>query len=66
MGLEYVDIFYFYCVDENTLMEETAFALAYAVQSGKALYVGIFFYLLERTQKMVELLREWKILLLIY
>ena len=34
MGLEYVDIFYSHRVDENTPMEETASALAHAVQSG--------------------------------
>ncbi|HCQ4572618.1 TPA: L-glyceraldehyde 3-phosphate reductase [Escherichia albertii] len=66
MGLEYVDIFYSHRVDENTSMEETASALAHAVQSGKALYVGISSYSPERTQKMVELLREWKIPLLIH
>lgn len=63
MGLEYVDIFR---VDENTPMEETAAALAQAVQSGKALYVGISSYSTERTQKMADLLREWKIPLLIH
>lgn len=51
MGLEYVDIFYSHRVDENTPMEETASALAHAVQSGKALYVGISSYSPERTQK---------------
>ena len=66
MGLEYVDIFYSHRVDENTPMEETASALAHAVQSGKALYVGISSYSPERTQKMVALLREWKIPLLIH
>ncbi|EHE9875139.1 L-glyceraldehyde 3-phosphate reductase [Escherichia coli] len=66
MGLEYVDIFYSHRVDENTPMEETASALAHAVQSGKALYVGISSYSPERTQKMVGLLREWKIPLLIH
>ena len=66
MGLEYVDIFYSHRVDENTPMEETASALAHAVQSGKALYVGISSYSPERTQKMVELLCEWKIPLLIH
>lgn len=35
-GLDYVDIFYSHRVDENTPMEETAAALAQAVQSGKA------------------------------
>lgn len=51
IGLEYVDIFYSHRVDENTPMEETASALAHAVQSGKALYVGISSYSPERTQK---------------
>ena len=66
MGLEYVDIFYSHRVDENTPMEETAAALAHAVQSGKALYVGISSYSTARTQKMADLLREWKIPLLIH
>ncbi|MBU4683785.1 L-glyceraldehyde 3-phosphate reductase [Cedecea davisae] len=66
MGLDYVDIFYSHRVDEKTPMEETASALAQAVQSGKALYVGISSYSSERTQKMVDLLREWKIPLLIH
>ncbi|WP_312690821.1 aldo/keto reductase [Kosakonia sp.] len=66
MGLEYVDIFYSHRVDENTPMEETAAALAQAVQSGKALYVGISSYSTERTRQMAALLREWKIPLLIH
>lgn len=66
MGLDYVDIFYSHRVDENTPMEETAAALAHAVQSGKALYIGISSYSSERTQKMAELLREWKVPLLIH
>lgn len=66
MGLEYVDIFYSHRVDEKTPMEETAAALAQAVQSGKALYVGISSYSTERTRQMAALLREWKIPLLIH
>ncbi len=66
MGLDYVDIFYSHRVDENTPMEETAAALAQAVQSGKAMYIGISSYSSERTQKMAELLREWKVPLLIH
>ncbi len=66
MGVEYVDIFYSHRVDENTPMEETAAALAHAVQSGKALYVGISSYSTERTAAMTKLLREWKIPLLIH
>lgn len=66
MGLDYVDIFYSHRVDENTPMEETAAALAQAVKSGKALYVGISSYSPERTQQMAALLRDWKIPLLIH
>lgn len=66
MGVEYVDIFYSHRVDEKTPMEETAAALAQAVQSGKALYVGLSSYSTERTQQMAALLREWKIPLLIH
>ncbi|WP_130100237.1 aldo/keto reductase [Siccibacter turicensis] len=66
LGVAYVDIFYSHRVDESTPMEETAAALAHAVQSGKALYVGISSYSAERTQAMADLLREWKIPLLIH
>ncbi len=66
MGLDYVDIFYSHRVDENTPMEETASALAQAVQSGKALYVGISSYSPARTEQMASMLREWKIPLLIH
>lgn len=66
LGLDYVDIFYSHRVDERTPMEETAAALAHAVQSGKALYVGVSSYSPERTQKMADLLREWKVPLLIH
>lgn len=44
MGLEYVDIFYHHRMDPNTPLEETMGALAQAVQSGKALYVGLSNY----------------------
>jgi L-glyceraldehyde 3-phosphate reductase len=40
MGLEYVDIFYSHRVDENTPMEETAAALAHAVQAVKRCISG--------------------------
>ncbi|MFP1462283.1 aldo/keto reductase [Escherichia coli] len=64
MGLEYVDIFII--ASMKIRRWKTASALAHAVQSGKALYVGISSYSPERTQKMVELLHEWKIPLLIH
>ena len=44
MGLEYVDIFYHHRPDPETPLEETMGALAQAVQSGKALYVGLSNY----------------------
>ena len=44
LGLEYVDIFYHHRMDPDTPLEETMGALASAVQSGKALYVGLSNY----------------------
>lgn len=44
MGLEYVDIFYHHRMDPVTPLEETMGALAQAVSSGKALYVGLSNY----------------------
>lgn len=44
MGLDYVDIFYHHRMDPETPLEETMGALATAVQSGKALYVGLSNY----------------------
>ncbi len=60
MGLEYVDIFYHHHMDPNTPLEETMGALASAVQSGKALYVGLSNYNGERLQQAVAILNEWK------
>ena len=44
MGIDYVDIFYHHRMDPETPLEETMGALAQAVQSGKALYVGLSRY----------------------
>jgi len=44
MGLDYVDIFYHHRMDPATPLEETMEALAQAVHSGKALYVGLSNY----------------------
>jgi L-glyceraldehyde 3-phosphate reductase len=44
MGLDYVDIFYSHRPDPETPIEETMGALADAVRSGRALYVGISNY----------------------
>ena len=60
MGLDYVDIFYHHRPDPDTPLEETMQALADLVRSGKALYVGISNYPLERARQAIALLRELK------
>ncbi len=66
MGLDYVDIFYSHRFDAHTPLEETAGALATAVHSGRALYVGISSYSPASTRKMAALLAEHKVPLLIH
>jgi len=66
MGVDYVDIFYSHRFDPDTPLEETASALATAVQQGKALYVGISSYSGSKTREMAALLAEWKVPLLIH
>jgi len=61
MGLDYVDIFYSHRHDPNTPLEETMGALATAVNSGRALYVGISSYGPEKTHAALALLRELKV-----
>jgi L-glyceraldehyde 3-phosphate reductase len=66
MGLDYVDIFYSHRFDPETPLEETVGALASAVHSGKALYVGISSYSSARTREAARLLAELKVPLLIH
>ncbi len=66
LGVDYVDIFYSHRFDADTPLEETAGALASAVQQGKALYVGVSSYSAARTREIAGLLREWKVPLLIH
>ncbi len=66
MGLEYVDIFYSHRPDMETPLEETMGALAHAVKSGKALYVGISNYPAEVTEKAAGLLAQMGVPLLIH
>ena len=61
MGLDYVDIFYHHRMDPNTPLEETMGALATAVQSGKALYVGLSNYDGETLKKATALLAELRV-----
>ncbi|MET0590946.1 MAG: L-glyceraldehyde 3-phosphate reductase [Naasia sp.] len=66
MDLDYVDVFYHHRPDPETPIEETASALASAVQSGRALYVGVSNYDPEQTAAMVTALAEHRIPLLIH
>ncbi|MCU1731153.1 MULTISPECIES: L-glyceraldehyde 3-phosphate reductase [unclassified Pseudomonas] len=66
LGVDYVDIFYSHRFDPDTPLEETASALATAVQQGKALYVGISSYSGVKTREIARLLQEWKVPLLIH
>ena len=58
LGLEYVDIFYHRRPDPETPLEETMGALAQAVSSGKALYVGLSNYDGERLEQAKAILDE--------
>lgn len=58
LGLDYVDIFYHHCPDNDTPLEETMGALAQIVASGKALYVGLSNYDGERLAKASAILDE--------
>ena len=66
MGLDYVDIFYSHRPDPETPLEETCDALAQAVKSGKALYVGVSNYGPEQTARAYDLLKERGVTLLIH
>ena len=61
LGLDYVDLFYSHRFDPNTPLEETMGALATAVSSGRALYVGISSYGPRKTREAAALLREMKV-----
>ncbi len=58
MGLDYVDIFYHHRMDPETPLEETMGALAQAVASGKALYVGLSNYDGVTLEKASAILKE--------
>ncbi len=66
MGLDYVDIFYSHRPDAETPLEETMGALAQAVRSGKALYVGLSNYPADRTREASRLLRSMGVPCLIH
>jgi len=65
-GLDYFDIFYSHRPDPETPLEETLGALATAVKSGKALYVGISSYDADMTRRAAEILSAERIHLLVH
>ncbi len=65
-GLDYFDIFYSHRPDPETPLEETMGALASAVKSGKALYVGLSNYDAETTRRAAGMLRAEGVPLLIH
>jgi L-glyceraldehyde 3-phosphate reductase len=66
MQLDYVDIFYSHRPDPDTPLEETMAALAHAVVSGKALYVGISNYSPQQTSEAIKVLRNLQLPCLIH
>lgn len=61
LGLPYVDIFYHHRMDPETPLEETMGALAQAVRSGKALYVGLSNYNGPTLEKASAILEDLKV-----
>ena len=66
MKLDYVDIFYSHRPDPNTPLEETMGALVQALDSGKALYVGLSSYDAEQTLLALDILEEMGVSCLIH
>ena len=58
LRLDYVDIFYSHRPDPDTALEETMSALATAVNSGRALYVGLSKYPPKMLKRAVKLLKD--------
>jgi L-glyceraldehyde 3-phosphate reductase len=66
VGVDYFDIFYSHRFDPDTPLEETMGALATAVRSGRALYVGISSYSATKTREAAAILRAEGVPLLIH
>lgn len=66
MRLDYVDIFYSHRYDPETPIEEAMQALVDIVKSGKALYIGLSNYPIERLEEAVAYLEGEKVHPLIY
>lgn len=58
VGVDYFDIFYAHRYDPHTPLEETMTALDYIVRSGRALYIGLSKYPLEKAKEAYNILKE--------
>jgi len=58
LKLDYVDIFYHHRPDPETPLEESMEALAHAVRSGKALYVGVSNYAGDDLRRAADILKS--------
>ena len=58
LGLDHVDIFYHHRATPDTPLEESMGALAQAVRSGRAIYVGLSNYPADEARRAAALLRE--------
>lgn len=65
-GLDYFDIFYSHRYDGETPVEETAQALVDIVRQGKALYIGLSKYPIEKALRMFDFMKEQNVRCLIY
>lgn len=65
-GLEYFDIFYSHRYDPQVPLEETIQALVDIVRQGKALYVGLSKYPVDKAVEAYALLRDEKVPCLVY
>ena len=66
MNLDYVDIFYSHRYDEHTPLDETMQALADIARQGKALYIGLSNYPVDKLLYAVKYLQDSNIHCLIY
>lgn len=65
-GLEYFDIFYSHRYCEDTPLEETVQALIDIVHQGKALYIGLSKYPVDKAVEACRMMREQHVRCLIY
>ncbi len=66
MNLEYVDIFYSHRYDENTPLDETMQTLVDIVKQGKALYVGLSNYPVDKLIYAIKYLEDNRVHPLVY